>query len=37
VKEEVLMRMALIACFRAYVETELVTGITVRQAVNRLG
>jgi hypothetical protein len=37
VKEEVLMGIALIASFRAYAATELAPGITVRNAVWRLG
>jgi hypothetical protein len=37
VREEVLMGIALIASFRAYATTELAPGITVRNAVYRLG
>lgn len=37
VKEEVLMGIALINGFLVYVETEIAPGITVRQAVYRLG
>jgi hypothetical protein len=37
VREEVLMGIALIASFRAYAETYIATGITVRNAVYRLG
>jgi hypothetical protein len=37
VREEVLMGIGLISVFRAFVETEVATGITVRSAVYRLG
>lgn len=37
VREEVLMGIALIQSFRAYAATEIAPGITVRQAVYRLG
>jgi hypothetical protein len=37
VKEEVLMGLALIAVFRTFLATEVAAGITVRNAVWRLG
>lgn len=36
-REEVLAGLALIANFRAYIATEVIAGITVRQAVYRAG